>query len=178
MQDHTAEGTNTAVITLAEADLKQAYWLIQRKATLTPVGLLKVGFLTILAAIGVGSKYLQGIDIRWDPLIAVGVVSPFVMIGLAAHQNGRTAQRIFAQQKSLHLPFTLSWTAEGFSTRSDALNVSLPWRDLTKVLHDGKVILLCESDARFHTIPRRCLSPPQQADLLRTAAGGVTRTPA
>eukprot|EP01031_Cornospumella_fuschlensis_P052380 gene52380-64033_t len=94
MQDHTVEHSHTAVITLTEADFKWAYWLIQRTATLTPVGLLKVCFLAILAAIGVGSNYLQGLDVRWDPLIAVGLLSPFVLVALAAHQNARNARRI------------------------------------------------------------------------------------
>ncbi len=178
MQDICPETSHSATITLTESDVKQAYWLIQRKATLTPVGLLKVFFLTILAAIGTGINYLQGVAISWTPTLMFAVLFPFMLVALAARQNARAAQRAFAQQKSLQRPFTLSWTPEGFGTRSEQVDASLPWSDLTKVLHNDKVILLCESDSRFQTVPRRCLTPAQQADLLRLAPDGVARPPA
>lgn len=178
MQDTCPETSNTAVITLTESDVKQAYWLIQRKATLTPVGLLKVFFLTILTAIATGINYLQGVAVTWTPTLIFALLFPAVLVALAARQNARAATRTFAQQKSLQRPFALSWTTQGFSTRSEHVDASLPWSDLTQMLHNDKVILLCESDSRFQAVPRRCLTPAQQADLLRLAQAGRTRTPA
>lgn len=173
MQEMTPDTPRSALVTLTEADVKRAYWLIQRKATLTPVGLLKVSFLTILAVIGTGITYLQDGTVPWIPTLIFALLFPFVMVGLAAQQNGRAARRLFAQQKSLQRPFTLSWTAEGFALHSDQIDVRMPWGELTKVLHNDQLILLCESDFRFQTLPRRCLSPAQQSDVLSLAEAGL-----
>jgi len=97
------------------------------------------------------------------------------MVASVYYRNAKMAKRIYGQQKSLHLPFTLTWTDEHVITESGQGRAVLAWGDLTKVLENKKLILLFESDAISASFP----APPdsgQQQDVLRRATAGLAQT--
>jgi len=75
------------------------------------------------------------------------------MVASVYYRNAKMAKRIYGQQKSLHLPFTLTWTDEHVITESGQGRAVLAWGDLTKVLENKKLILLFESDAISASFP-------------------------
>ncbi len=165
---------HAVAISLTAEDLKQAYWLVQTKATFTPVGYLRLFFLALLTltATAIALLAVDG-EVKWPLAIIAAIAGPSSMVASVYYRNAKAAKRIYAQQKSLHLPFTLTWTDEHVITDSTQGRAVLAWSDLTKVQENTKLILLFESDAIFRIIPRAALTPEQQQDVLRCAAAGV-----
>lgn len=166
-------------ITLTPDDLKHAYWLIQTKAIVSPIGFLRLFFLGLvtMTATAVALVAIDG-KVVWPLAILAGIIGPCALVASVYYRNATGARRIFAQQKSLQLPFTLFWTADHVETDSAQGRALLAWADLRKVSHDRRTILLHESDVLFRIVPRRVLTPEQQADLLRVATARPTPKPA
>lgn len=175
----TNPGAPTVTITLTAEDLKQAYWLIQTKATVTPGGFLRLFFLALLTltATAIALLAVDG-EVKWPLAIIAAIAGPCGMVASVYYRNAKMAKRIYGQQKSLHLPFTLTWTDEHVITNSTQGRAVLAWGDLTKVEENKKLILLFESDAIFRIIPRAALTAEQQQDVLARATAGLAQTPA
>ncbi len=165
-------------ITLTSDDLRHAYWLVQTKATLSPMGFLRLFFLTAttLTASAIALLAIEG-EVIWPLAIIAGLAGPITMLGSVYYRIGTGAKRIFAQQKSLQLPYTLSWTAEHLITGSEQGRATIAWTDLRKIMHDRRIILFHESDVLFRMVPRRALTPEQQAALLQAAQAARARPP-
>lgn len=178
MPDESPDAPHTVAITLTPDDLKHAYWLIQTKAIVSPIGFLRLFFLGLitLTASAVALLAIDG-TVVWPLAIIAGIAGPCALVASLYYRNATGARRIFAQQKSLQLPFTLSWTADHFETVSDQGRASLAWTDLRKVLHDTRTILFCESDALFRIVPLHVLTAAQQADILQAASAARAAPP-
>lgn len=158
-------------IQLTVEDVANAYHLLQKQALLTVRGVASVIFfdLVTVALTVVVIKGLYGDDLPLPMAGVLALVFPIALIWGTRIRNARLARRVFAQQKSLNMPFTLSWSDEALVAGGNQGTATLPWRDLIKMKQDAGTILFFESDVLFRLIPRRVLSEAQQDDLLQTA---------
>lgn len=178
-ETHAGEAPPAPIrITLTPEDLTHAYWLVQRKAILTPIGFLRLFFLALitLTATAVVLLAMEG-QVVWPVAIIAGLAGPIVMVPSVYYRIRKASTRIFGQQKSLQLPYTLAWTADDLIMDSAQGRAVIAWSDLRSVTQDRRTILFHESDVLFRIVPRRALTPEQQADLLRVAAAGRARKP-
>jgi hypothetical protein len=61
-------------------------------------------------------------------------------------------RKVFREQKNLHYPLTVSWSADGFKTENQHGCATTPWDDFFKW---------------FHMLPKRVLSEAQLTDMRR-----------
>jgi len=79
----------------------------------------------------------------------------------------KKAKRIFRQQKSLHRPYELSWTAEAITLASERGTSAIPWTDFHKYRETADQFLLFLSDANFLMVPKRAFSDISRLDAFR-----------
>lgn len=65
------------------------------------------------------------------------------------------AKRVFRQQRSLQLPFELSWTDEGLFSRNEQGSYNTLWSDFVRWKENDRLFLLYVSDVMFHILPKR-----------------------
>ena len=75
------------------------------------------------------------------------------------------ARRLFRQQKGLHRPFELAWTAEAITLTSEQGTSTIQLPDFHKRRETADQFLLFLSDASFLMVPKRAFPDPS---LLRT----------
>ena len=113
---------------------------------------------------------------------ALAVMMPFppVAAGLLASIIGcnwllvpRRAQRLFAQQKTLHHEQRALFDATGFRQTSVRAEVVLPWHELVGWHVGRRVLLLYGNDALAYFVPVRAFGPGQlaQVEAILTEAG-------
>lgn len=66
-----------------------------------------------------------------------------------------TARRLFRQQKMLHRPYDVSWTAEAITLTSDHGASTICWPDFHKRRETDEQFLLFLSDVSFLMVPKR-----------------------
>ena len=101
-------------------------------------------------------------------ILFFSLASPFIVLACSAAVisllGKRLARKAFDQQKTLHVPYRVSWTDQGILIESEYGDARLPWGDLRKTRQDKNLILLYESDRLYRLIPTRCFTPAQLTD--------------
>ena len=77
------------------------------------------------------------------------------------------ARRVFRQQRSLQLPFELSWSEEGFVSRNEQGSYKTLWSDLVRWKENEQLFLLYISDAMFHILPKRAFPDAEAVSSFR-----------
>lgn len=137
---------------------------------------LGLSALVVSAGATIGVKVFTGDDLPIPVALALFVLTPLVRVGWGYWLTDRHARRIFSQQQSLHLPFTLTWNEEGMTTQSEQGTGRLPWLYVLRVLEDSRLILVYESEALARLLPRRFFTPTQQTDFLACARSALPST--
>ena len=101
---------------------------------------------------------------------AVPVVMIVVMLLKYFVVAPRTARATYRKQKSLHHPYTLSWSEAGLKTTGAGGEWTMPWTDYLKLAENGETILFYQSPRLFNMLPKRALNEGQIADILQCAA--------
>jgi hypothetical protein len=70
----------------------------------------------------------------------------------------RRARRVFRQNKALHRPYEVVWSAAGVTLISENGKSTVPWTDFHKSLELEDQFLLFLSDVNFFIIPKRTFS--------------------
>ena len=79
------------------------------------------------------------------------------------------ARRSFRQNRTIHIPYTYSWTDDAFSWESEASRARIAWRDLWRWGEGPSAFMFAVSERGVHVVPRRALSETEAADLRETA---------
>ncbi|WP_394408140.1 YcxB family protein [Roseateles sp. BYS78W] len=77
-------------------------------------------------------------------------------------------RRLYAQQRSLHQPFSVEIETAGLQFRTENGSGLLPWGNLYRWRESGKVFVLYQSDLLFSLIPKRCFESGAAQDEFRT----------
>jgi hypothetical protein len=80
------------------------------------------------------------------------------------------ALRAFRQNKTIHAPYSYSWSDEGISWESESASARVSWGDLYRWAEGRSAFLFAVSERGVHFVPHRALSEAESADLRATAA--------
>jgi hypothetical protein len=81
----------------------------------------------------------------------------------------RRARSTYQKQKTLHYPYTFSWSEAGLKTTGASGEWTMPWSDYFKLVENNKTILFYQSPRMFQMLPKRVLDAGQIADILQCA---------
>ncbi len=96
----------------------------------------------------------------WPAILAGGVLGGAVG-SLVCYGLSRTfylpwkARRMFAQQKSLHDGYELTWDEDGLSIRGRRGQGATPWSEYLRKKENERLVLLYQSDVLFQMLPKR-----------------------
>lgn len=158
------------VIQLGLEDIKQAqrlhFWQFVRSRS----GMIRIAvsclratalFALVILLVGKG-KHVTSLILFFalaSPLIVMACcVTVIFLLGK------RLARKALDQQKTLQMPYRVSWTDQGILIESEHSDTRMPWGDFRKIRQDQNLILLYESDRLYRLIPKRCFTPAQLAD--------------
>ncbi|PRH86255.1 hypothetical protein C5L14_18635 [Labrys okinawensis] len=100
---------------------------------------------------------------------AIGAILIFV-IGLPLLGQAlvpRQVHRIYEQQKSLHLPFDISWNRDGAVVETGESRYVIPTANIRYWRESKEAFLLYQSDILFNFIMKRAFTSPRQLDSFR-----------
>jgi len=86
-----------------------------------------------------------------------------------------TTYRIFRQQKSLNLPFSIEATSEAFCAFNETGKTTMPWGHFVKWKESERLLLLYHSDILFNLVPKRLFQSGAELAEFRGFLGGVRR---
>lgn len=87
----------------------------------------------------------------------------------------RGYRRVFRQQKSLQLPFHLSWSDDGFVSENEQGSLKTRWSDIVNWKENEQLFVLYVSDLMFHILPKRAFPDEHTISAFR---GRLARTTA
>ena len=169
------------VIQLGLDDIKQAqrlhFWQFVRSRS----GMIRIAvsciratalFALVVLLVGKG-KHVTSL------ILFFALASPFIVMACSAAVifllGKRLARKAFDQQKTLQVPYRVSWTEQGILVESEYGDARMPWGDLRKARQDQNLLLLYESDRLYRLIPKRCLTQAQLADFQACMASAPRR---
>jgi YcxB-like protein len=119
------------------------------------------------------SRWMNQIG-SWVPLAVFGGVLLFgvTYFGVVIPIN---AYRIFRQQKSLNLPFSIEASSEAFCSFNEFGRNTVPWTHFVKWKESRELILLYHSDVLFNLIPKRFFQGKAQLSEFLSFLSGVRR---
>lgn len=118
------------------------------------IGIADLGTVTILHTLyGVGAAML------WFATIVLGT---FALIP-------RRARRLFRQQRSLDRTFSLTWTDQRLTFKSDTSTSDMPWSDYHDWFETKDIFAFGLNERMYHFAPKRAMSAAMIEDLRRTA---------
>lgn len=82
----------------------------------------------------------------------------------------RTARSTYRKQKTLHYPYTFSWSETGLKAAGAGGEWAVPWSDYLKLVENGETIVFFLSPRLFQMLPKRALDDGQIADIRQCAA--------
>ena len=154
---------STGTFRLTADDMVAAAWLFMRVGYTRPrmlirFGLLWLAFVVLLIASANGLSNLAAtFGLAFLPFVIV-IGAAFIITPIAARRN-------FARQRSLQGDLILSWSDMGLHTVSEYGTFEIPWSHFRRRVENDQLFMLFESDRLYRPIPKRLLSPEQQADL-------------
>jgi hypothetical protein len=86
-----------------------------------------------------------------------------------------SAYRIFKQQKSLNLPFSIEATPGAFCAFNETGKTTMPWSHFVKWKESERLLLLYHSDILFNLVPKRLFQSDAELAEFRGFLGGVRR---
>lgn len=153
---------------LTADDMVAAGWLYAQSSFSRPrvwvaFGTLWLIFVVFLVMFADGAR---------NPALTLGIsLLPFAfVVGLSLVMTPIAARRNYARQRSLQGELVLSWSEAGLHTVSEYGTFEIPWSHFVRHVENNKLFMLFESDRLYRPIPKRLLSPEQQADLRATIA--------
>jgi len=135
-------------------------------------------FLAALSVAAATAACARLIDTDWTifVLIALGWMLWLAILYRTKMGFPRTWRKIYNQQRSLHEPRELSWSADGFRLDSPSSHRTARWRELVGWKEDGETLLFLYSDVVIDILPKRQFRDEEVADLRdRLAAAAVPR---
>ena len=164
-----AEGS-TAAFRYTEEDLVQAARLYSGRSLNRPqviVSYLSLWFFSLILFTYLVTGETSPAAVVEDPVRILGLsILPFVLILLWTLWLIPTlARRNFRQQKALQGDFIYRWSEKGLSVQADIGNFEMPWDHFVSWGENANTILILETDRLYRVIPKRVLSPDQQAGL-------------
>ena len=81
-----------------------------------------------------------------------------------------TTRRTYRKQKTLHRPYTYSWSETGLTVTSTSGEWQVAWGDYLKWAEDAQVFVLYQAPRLFNMVPKRALSPEQIVDIRQSAS--------
>lgn len=168
-ETRTATQQHAVLIQLGPEDLVHAqrlhFWQFMRsRGGIIQLAVLSIAATALFALLMFGARG-KGF---MSPTLAFAPASPFIVvascIGVLFILGGRVARKAFSQQKTLQMPYRISWTDQGILLQSEYGDARMPWGDFRKLREDRNIILLYESDRLHRLIPKRCFTAAQLAD--------------
>lgn len=130
-------------------------------------------FALIVVLGSVAAMVVSGFDERYTSMAIGGLIGLAVLPPLAYFVFiPMRARKVFRQQKTLHMPVTVTWTDEGYTATAGQHGGTIAWTDYYGWSADATMIILMQSDALFQMLPKRVLSPADLTDFEQT----VTRS--
>lgn len=77
------------------------------------------------------------------------------------------ARRVFRQQRSLRLPFELSWSEGGLVSRNEQGSEKTQWSDFVQWRENEQLFRLYLSDVMFHIVPKRAFPDTEAVSAFR-----------
>jgi len=160
----------TQVIQLGLEDIQQAqrlhFWQFVRSRR----GMIRIAvsclratalFALVMLLVGKGKSVTSFI-------LFFALASPLVVMACSAAVifllGKRLARKALDQQKTLQMPYRVSWTDQGILIESEYSDTRMQWGNFWKLRQDQNLILLYESDRLYRLIPKRCFTAAQLAD--------------
>lgn len=119
------------------------------------------------------SSWLTGVGSWVLPAIFAGALLYFVT--LFAVIIPLNTHRIFKQQKSLNLPFSIEASSDSFCTFNEYGRIAMPWSHFVKWKENREYFLLYHSDALYNLVPKRFLGDDAQQSQFRGFLAEVRR---
>jgi hypothetical protein len=152
--------------------LRSQYLHLRPKPWLAVVGAILLALFAWVSYVTI-SDWINA-DGSWvPPAIFAGVLLYFVLyFGVIVPIN---AHRIFKQQKSLNLPFSIEASSEAFCSFNETGKITMPWSHFVKWKEGGTLFLLYHSDVLFNLVPKRFFQNDTQLNEFRSFLNGVRR---
>lgn len=124
-------------------------------------------FLLLIAALIMFGLRTQRFIAGDGPLVSVVLfgIATIYLIGLLAARywflTPWRARRIYAMQKSLHVPFEFNVVSDGLRFDSDLGSGTLPWDYIYRWRESENLILIDHSDEMRNLLPKRAFDSPE-----------------
>lgn len=143
-------------ITIAEKDLFNAQRLHSKMSGAQTA-------LFILATLLVGFYLYDEVGVRPAVLIFGAGGGIIGLLGYYIFLKYRCA-KIYRQQKSLRIPYELSWDNDSVYMKNEMGEGRIKWSDFIKYKQNESLILLYHSDVLFNVVPKSAFNSAQQVD--------------
>jgi YcxB-like protein len=81
-------------------------------------------------------------------------------------------RRTYRKHRTLHRPYTYSWSETGLMFASESGEWRVAWSDYLKWREDALIFIFYQAPRLFNIVPKRVLTPEQAVDL-RQCAGSI-----
>jgi len=152
--------------------LRSQYLHFRPRPWLAVVGIV-ILVLIVWASYVTISDWLSGAG-PWI-LAAICVVSLLYIVLYVGVIIPISAYRIFKQQKSLNLPFSIEASSEVFCSFNETGKITMPWSHFVKWKESEKLLLLYHSDILFNLVPKRLFQSDAQLNEFRGFLNDVRR---
>ena len=152
--------------------LRSQYLHLRPRPLLAVVG---VAFLVLLAwgLYDSVSRWIAGRDTWLFPAM-FGAVLLYLVLYFCV-MVPISAYRIFNQQKSLNLPFSIEASPEALSSFNETGKSVMPWNHFVKWKEGGTLFLIYHSDVMFQLVPKRFFQSHAELNEFRGFLAGVRR---
>jgi hypothetical protein len=112
---------------------------------------------------------------RWGTIgvIALNACLAAVVVWMVAHYFllvPVSTRRTYSKHKTLHRPYTYSWSETGLTITGTGGEWHLAWNDYLKWDENAEIFILYQAPRLFNMVPKRALSPEQIVDIRECAA--------
>ena len=95
-------------------------------------------------------------------IVGLGIANYFLLIPIST-------RRTYRKQKTLHRPYTYSWSETGLTITGTGGEWHVAWSDYLKWAENAQIFILYQAPRLFNIVPKRALTPEQIADIRQCA---------
>lgn len=111
---------------------------------------------------------------RWDTIGVIALNACLAALVLLMIANyflfiPISTRRTYRKQKTLHRPYTYSWSETALMVANENGEWRVAWSDYLKWREDARIFIFYQAPRLFNMVPRRVLTPEQTADLRQCA---------